>query len=204
MKKNVMCFALSMVLLALVSSCSTVQKPDVLSKQQNNMIATKSNTLFQNEKSDKQLLINKLVTAFADEWMAGYQYWMAARLVQGALRTDVIAELTQHYNDELRHADMIAKRLIELEGDFRMFPQDWHHIGGCHFDSITKSDVVTVLRENIKGEQCAIDFYQNLLVMVEGKDKESYDMVLSILHDEIEHKEDLEKLLKALPVHNNV
>lgn len=148
----------------------------------------------QTEKTDADLLINKLVIAFADEWMASYQYWVAAKLVKGTSNPKVTTELIEHYQDETRHADMIAKRLIELNGDFRMFPQDWHKIGGCHFDSITDTDVKTVLHENIKGEECAIDFYKDLLKIVEGKDKKTYDMVLEILNDEIKHKEDLEKL----------
>ncbi|MFH1831908.1 MAG: ferritin-like domain-containing protein [bacterium] len=147
----------------------------------------------------KKQLISKLVTAFADEWMAGYQYWMAAKLVQGEKTSVIIAELTEHYHDELRHANMIATRLIELDGDFRIFPQDWKKHGHCHYDSITNTHVISILKENIKGEQCAMDFYQDLLNMTENaKDTKTHDIILEIFNDEVEHKQDLEKLQRLL------
>ena len=190
MQANRLSFILSITIL-LLSSCSTVRK-----EAESSLTTDTQDNHFLLDTNYKNQLINKLVTAFADEWMASYQYWMAAKLVQGAKTPKVVAELIQHYQDESRHADMIAKRLIELGGDFRMFPKDWHKIGGCHYDSITDTKVDTVLKENINGEQCAINFYQNLLSMVKGKDKKTYDIILKILNDEIEHKQDLEKLQK--------
>ena len=147
---------------------------------------------------DVKKLLEKLRTAFADEWMASYQYWMGAKLVHGLMRNAVVTELMQHYQEELMHADMLANRIIQLDGDLRMFPQEWHKIGGCHYDSITKSNVVSVLKENIKGEQCAIGFYSDLLKMVDGKDLVTYEIVLKILQDEIVHNQDLNDLLLDL------
>lgn len=187
MNRNISFYGICTFMLAFLSACSTWKK-EVGTDRTENL-----------PKSDIALLTNKLVTAFADEWMASYQYWMAARLVQGELRSKVIKELIEHYNDEMRHADMLANRIIELNGDFRMFPQDWHKIGGCHYDSITESNVISVLKENIKGEICAIDFYQDLLEMVKGKDDKTYSIILEILNDEIKHKKDLEKLYQTLP-----
>ncbi|MFH1831733.1 MAG: ferritin-like domain-containing protein [bacterium] len=156
----------------------------------------KSNNITpQLDENYKKELIDKLIIAFADEWMASYQYWVAAKLVQDAKTPKIAAELTEHSQDEMRHANLIAKHLIELGGDFRMFPQDWHKIGNCHYDSITDVHAISVLKENIKGEQCAIDFYQDLLNMSKEKDKRTYDIVLEIFNDEVKHKQDLEKLL---------
>jgi bacterioferritin len=147
---------------------------------------------------DTKKVLAKLRTAFADEWMASYQYWMGAKLVHGPIRNAVVAELMQHYQEELNHATMIANRMVQLGGDFKMFPKEWHTIGGCHYDSLSKDSMVSVLQENIKGEQCAIGFYSELLKMVEGKDVITYNMVLNILNDEIQHNQDLNDLLLDL------
>jgi len=195
MNRNINFYGACIFILVILSACSTGKK-----ESPTDLMSALKDKQSQNGKSDVALLMNKLVMAFADEWMASYQYWMAAKLVQGELRSQVVKELIEHYNDEMRHADMIAKRLIELNGDFRMFPQDWHKIGGCHYDSITESSVISVLKENIKGEQCAIDFYKILLEMVKGKDEKTYSIILEILNDEIKHKKDLQELHQALPI----
>ena len=57
-------------------------------------------------------LLNK---AFADEWLAYYQYWIGAKVVKGPMKESVIAELLQHAADELRHADMVSNRIIQFQ-----------------------------------------------------------------------------------------
>lgn len=79
-----------------------------------------------------------------------------------------------------------------------MFPHDWQKIGGCKYDAMSNAQVASVLKENLKGEQCAIGFYNGLLKVVEGKDMVTYNMVLTILADEIEHEQDILQLLEDL------
>lgn len=55
---------------------------------------------------DVEEVLKLLNRAFADEWLAYYQYWLGAKLVKGPTKEAVIAELVQHSADELRHADM--------------------------------------------------------------------------------------------------
>ena len=52
----------------------------------------------------------------AEEWLAYYQYWIGALVVEGAMRPNVQSEFEEHANEERKHAEMIAKRIIELEG----------------------------------------------------------------------------------------
>jgi bacterioferritin len=65
---------------------------------------------------DVEQLLKLLNRAFADEWLAYYQYWLGAKVVKGPMKEAVIAELLQHATDELRHADMVAGRIIQLGG----------------------------------------------------------------------------------------
>ncbi len=54
------------------------------------------------------------------------------------------------------------------------------------------------VEQNIQGEQCAIEAYQKLSKMFKDKDSITYQLVLEILEDEVEHEEDLEALLEDL------
>ena len=54
--------------------------------------------------------------ALAEEWLAYYQYWVGALVVEGAMRADVQGEFEEHAEEERRHAQLLADRIIELEG----------------------------------------------------------------------------------------
>ncbi|SMP87242.1 Ferritin-like domain-containing protein, partial [Epsilonproteobacteria bacterium SCGC AD-311-C15] len=49
-------------------------------------------------------IINMLNKAYADEWLAYYQYFIEAKVVKGLMKDAAISELTLHAADELRHA----------------------------------------------------------------------------------------------------
>ena len=54
----------------------------------------------------------------------------------------------------------------------------------------------SLLEQNIKGEQCAIGVYKRLMDITREKDPVTYNMVLTILQQEVEHEEDLQSLLE--------
>ena len=143
---------------------------------------------------DVNKLIEDLNVALADEWLAYYQYWLGSKVVVGPMRGEVAAELLQHANDELRHAGMIADRIIQLGGTPLVKPEDWYKVTGCGYEAPEDPYVEVVLDQNIKGEQCAIVTYQKMLEILQGKDPITWNMVVQILADEVEHEEDLQAL----------
>ncbi|MBE7558464.1 ferritin-like domain-containing protein [bacterium] len=147
---------------------------------------------------DVKQLIGLLNRAFADEWLAYYQYWIGAKVVKGPMKEAVIAELTQHAADELRHADMLALRIIQLGGTPVTRPEQWYSQSNCGYDAPDSPFVKDVLDQNIKGEQCAITTYKNLVSLTMSRDPVTYSIVLQILQDEVEHEEDLQAELEDL------
>ncbi len=139
-------------------------------------------------------LLGLLNSAYADEWFAYYQYWLGGKLVKGPMKDAVAAELTLHATEELMHADMLALRIIQLGGTPLISPEDWYKHTHCGYEAPTDAFVKTILAQNIKGEQCAIDVYQKLLQLVKDKDPVTYNVILTILEDEVEHEEDLQSL----------
>ena len=150
------------------------------------------------EKLDVDELLKLLNKAFADEWLAYYQYWVGAQIVQGPMRGLLESELMEHAGDELRHAGMLVERMIQLGGSPLITPEDWYRHTNCGYEAPTDPSVKALLEQNIKGEQCAIEVYNKLVQMTEGKDPVTHKMVLEILADEVEHEEDLEAILEDL------
>ena len=143
-------------------------------------------------------LIGHLNRAFADEWLAYYQYWIGAKVVKGPMKENLIAELIEHANDELRHADMVANRILQLGGTPILKPEEWYQQTNCGYDPPDDNYVKTIIQQNIKGEQCAIDVYKKIMDSTKDKDMLTYNMALQILEDEVEHEEDLQSLQEDL------
>ena len=99
-----------------------------------------------------------------------------------------------HATEELSHADLLAMRIIQLGGTPLISPDKWLDNTHCGYDAPTNPFVKEILTQNIKGEQCAIDVYQKLLKIVKDVDPVTYNIVLTILQDEVEHEEDLQSL----------
>jgi bacterioferritin len=143
---------------------------------------------------DVDELLSILNRAYADEWLAYYQYWTGAKLVKGPMKDAVASELLLHATEELSHADMLATRIIQLGGTPLLKPEDWYKETHCGYDAPEDPFVKKILEQNIKGEQCAIGIYQNLLQVVRDADPVTYNIVLTILQQEVEHEEDLQAL----------
>ena len=149
-------------------------------------------------KMDVDKLIKLLNKALADEWLAYYQYWIGAKVVKGPMKDAVISELNLHATEELGHAELLATRIIQLGGTPVLSPDEWQKLSNCGYDKPGDPYVEAVLDQNIKGEQCAIKVYSNLLDLTREGDPVTYNIVLQILTDEVEHEEDLSSLKEDL------
>ena len=139
-------------------------------------------------------VIGLLNRAYADEWLAYYQYFIEAKVVKGIIKDATVAELNQHAIDELRHANLIAERILQLGGTPLLNPKDWFTHTNCGYEEPKEFDVLAILKDSIKGEQCAISTYATIAQTVKDKDIVTYDLVSQILADEVEHEEDLQAL----------
>ncbi len=149
-------------------------------------------------KMDVDELLNLLNKALADEWLAYYQYWIGAKVVKGPMKDAVIAELDLHATEELSHAVLLTTRIVQLGGTPVISPADWMKITNCGYDAPIDPYVEKVLEQNIKGEQCAIKVYSHLLDLTREGDPVTYNIILTILSQEVEHEEDLDALREDL------
>ena len=149
-------------------------------------------------KADVNQIIELLNKALADEWLAYYQYWIGSKVVMGHMKGEVATELVEHANDELRHADMVVARILQLGGTPILDPEEWKKMTNCGYDPPIDFHVIKILGQNIKGEQCAIDVYNKIMELTKDTDPVTYQMALEILKDEVEHEDDLQALLEDI------
>lgn len=140
-------------------------------------------------------LLKALNEALSEEWLAYYQYWVGALVAKGPSRTSIVAEFTEHANEELDHANQLGQRIIELGGTPVLDPKKWDELARCKYDAPTNDWIMELVKQNLVAERCAIARYQQICEMTFGKDYETFKMSAKILKDEIEHEQEMEDFL---------
>ena len=67
-------------------------------------------------KANIQEVVSYLTKAYADEWLAHYQYWLIAQWIRSMDADTLKQVLLQQSADELMHAEILANRIIQLGG----------------------------------------------------------------------------------------
>lgn len=147
---------------------------------------------------DVEKLLEMLNSALAEEWLAYYQYWIGARVMEGPMRSEVEPELLLHATQELNHAVLVCDRIIQLGGTPILHPQDWFKHAGCAYDAPTDPYIQVILEQNLAGERCAIKRYNEIASFTNGKDHMTHQMATQILAEEIEHENDIEDWITDL------
>jgi ferritin-like protein len=89
---------------------------------------------------NKDELINLLNCAFAEEWLAYYQYWVGAKVARGLERPKIVEEFIEHATEELKHADWLADRIIQLGATPIIDPDEWKINASCKYDAPVNGD----------------------------------------------------------------
>ncbi|HKK96320.1 MAG TPA: ferritin-like domain-containing protein [Anaerovoracaceae bacterium] len=144
---------------------------------------------------DVEKLLEMLNSALAEEWLAYYQYWIGARIMEGPMRSEVEPELLLHADEELGHALLVVNRIMQLGGTPVLNPTQWPKIARCKYEEPNDPYIERILEQNLEGERCAIERYQEISAFTEGKDYSTYQMAVQILNDELEHEDDIESWL---------
>ena len=149
-------------------------------------------------KLDKGELLKMLNAALAEEWLAYYQYWIGAKIVVGAMRPHIQEEFEKHAKEELKHADWLATRIVQLDGTPVLSPADWDKVVKCKYETPDDSYVMTILKQKLDSERCAIGRNQSICDACFGKDYETFRICSKILRDEIDHEQDMEDYINDI------
>ena len=143
-------------------------------------------------------IVDALLSAYADEWLAGYYYSLTAALVQGPLSGIVAEEFQKEAEEEItKHARMIAERLQQLGAEPPRDFNQLYQLSTCKYPPLPKDpfDIDGFLTAAIKAEICAINAYKRLYHLAHGRDPVTEELAEELLADEVEHRTRLTSLL---------
>jgi bacterioferritin len=119
-------------------------------------------------------------------------YFMASGIQAGA----VAAEFLEHANQEMEHADSIAKRIVELGGEPNFSPDGLS--SRSHAEYVEGSTLKEMLKEDLVAERIAIDSYREMIDYLGNQDSTTQLLLKQILAVEEEHADDLSSLMEGL------
>ena len=135
-------------------------------------------------------LIELLVKNAAAE-LTTYYYYTVLRCNLIGLTGETIKEIAEVARIEDRnHFEALVPRIYELGGKLPKDMKEFHDISGCPPAYLPENakDVNEMLKVLVGAERCAVRQYTNVCNLTVGKDHRTYDLALSILHEEIEHE----------------
>jgi len=144
-------------------------------------------------------VIRDLNAAYADEWLAFYAYTYMAQVVSGRPAARHVAEaLREIAKEELEHQDELAERITQLGGVPERDPANLggRSNAGYPMPPEDPTDLDAVIRTVIEAERGAIDVYNKLARKYQGKDPLTYELVVHILAEEVDHEDDFETIIK--------
>jgi len=138
--------------------------------------------------------IDLLNTALATELICVLRYRQHALVATGIQAEPIAAEFLVHSNEELAHADQIARRIVQLGGKPKMDPAG---LGArSHAEYTTCDALKDMIRENLVAERIAIESYREMIQFFGDKDPTTRAMLEGILATEEEHADELADLLE--------
>lgn len=147
---------------------------------------------------DVQELIADLNRAYADEWLAVYSYMHMAQVVTGRSMAKHLAELlNETAKEELEHQEELAERITQLGGEPLADPSKLVETSneGYPMPPGDATDFEAMIKTVIEAERGAIEVYNRLVKKTMGKDPITYELMVHILGEEIEHEDEFENLL---------
>lgn len=147
-------------------------------------------------KADREMVIQLLNEALATEIVCVLRYKLHYYTASGIHAKSVAAEFLEHAIEEQAHADLIAARIVQLEGEPNLSPEGM--LSRSHAEYVKGEDLVDMIKENLVAERIAIDSYREIINFVGDADTTTKRMLESILAMEEEHAEDLSSLLEEL------
>jgi bacterioferritin len=147
-------------------------------------------------KANRPTVIKILNEALATEIICILRYKRHYFMADGIHAQAVKAEFLQHANEEQQHADLIAERITQLDGEPNFSPDGLST--RSHAEYVEGSGLLDMIREDLVAERIAIDSYSEMIRYIGDDDVTTRRMLEGILAMEEEHADDLKTLLKTL------
>jgi bacterioferritin len=108
----------------------------------------------------------------------------------------VAEEFLEHSKEEEEHADLIAARIVQLDGAPNFNPQGL--LTRSHSEYVEGETLVDMIREDLVAERVAIESYSDIIRYLGNDDPTSRRIMEEVLSKEEEHAEDMKTLLETV------
>jgi bacterioferritin len=147
-------------------------------------------------KSNRGEVIRVLNEALATEIVCVLRYKRHQYMAAGINAIPIAAEFAEHAAEEQGHADMIAARITQLDGEPDFNPAGL--LTRAHSEYKEGKTLVDMIQEDLIAERIAIDTYSEIIRYLGNNDSTSRLMMEKILSMEEEHAEDMKNLLEKV------
>jgi len=147
-------------------------------------------------RADRETVIKLLNEALATEIVCTLRYRRHYFMASGINAESVAAEFLQHANEEQGHADQIAHRIVQLQGEPNFNPDGL--LSRSHAEYVEGSTLIDMIKEDLVAERIAIDSYREMINYFGKDDPTSRRMMEDILAVEEEHADDLVNMLQKM------
>ena len=146
--------------------------------------------------ADRETVIKLLNEALATEIVCTLRYRRHYFMASGINAESVASEFLQHANEEQGHADQIAHRIVQLQGEPNFNPEGL--LTRSHAEYVEGTSLTDMIKEDLVAERIAIDSYREMINYLGSDDPTSRRMMEDILAVEEEHADDLVNMLQKM------
>ncbi len=134
-------------------------------------------------------VVQLLNDALATELTCVLRYRRHHFTAEGLASPKIAEEFLVHANEELAHADRLAKRIVQLGGAPDFNPQGLAQRSHADYDDST--DLNAMIKANLIAERVAVEGYRQMIELIGSKDSTTRRLLEDILADEEEHADEL-------------
>jgi bacterioferritin len=141
----------------------------------------------------RQGVVRLLNDALATELVCVLRYKRHHFTAHGLASPRIAEEFLVHANEEIAHADRLARRIAQLGGEPDFSPDSLLRRSHAAYDE--SKDLQQMIRANLIAERVAVESYTQLITLVRDQDPTTRRMLEDILADEQKHAEELQSWL---------
>ena len=147
-------------------------------------------------KGDRAVILRVLNEALATEIVCVLRYKRHHYMAKGIHSQAVAEEFLEHAVEEQGHADQIAERITQLDGEPNFNPDGL--LTRSHSEYVEGETLVEMIREDLVAERIAVESYSEIIRYLGDNDPTSKRMMEEILAKEEEHADDMKTLLERV------
>lgn len=148
-------------------------------------------------RTSHEQVVKVLNDVLATELVCVLRYRRHYYVAQGLRAEAVKAEFLQHSIEEQQHADEVATRITQLNGEPDFNPETLKKRSHSQYDE--GMDLIAMIKEDLVAERIAIETYIEISRWLGKEDPTTRRLMERILEKEEEHAEDLVNMLDRVP-----